>query len=172
LERIVTFMSFNNWIEPSIEDHADEFERVCEDEGIDTQDLLDAFKNAKSIMLSSSDWARLENTDSWEIESLSDARIKAELYERDIDSIIDGFNAGNEMIMPLILERGDGSLVLVGGNTRLMVAKALNIQPRVLKINVPKAQANVDYRNLTNESKLFKVDLLRKFIRSQLKTLV
>jgi hypothetical protein len=94
-----------------------------------------AFAASKPVILTDSDWARLENTDSYNTENLTQASKAASSYGRDIDSVMKGFQTGNSMKMPVVLERPDNTITLVGGNTRLMAARVLGIQPTVLWIS-------------------------------------
>jgi hypothetical protein len=56
--------------------------------------------------------------------------------KRNVQSIVDGFQEGKEMEMPIIFKNETGQLHLISGNTRLMVARVLSIRPRVLIVEV------------------------------------
>ena len=130
-----TTSSRPRWVKPSLTDEISELERVSSDEGIDLEALKMAFAASKPVILTDSDWARLENTDSYNTENLTQASKAASSYGRDIDSVMKGFQTGNSMKMPVVLERPDNTITLVGGNTRLMAARVLGIQPTVLWIS-------------------------------------
>jgi len=123
-----------NWVKPSISDEMVELERVSGDEGIDLDALKVAFNQADVKTLSDSDWSRLENTESYGVESVFQAVEIAMGHDRDIASILRGLRGGSPINMPVILERNDGTITLVGGNTRLMASKALGISPKTLWI--------------------------------------
>lgn len=57
--------------------------------------------------------------------------------EKTIESIYDGFKKNEAMSMPVVLQFKDGSMRIMGGNTRMDVAKHLGITPKVLLIQVP-----------------------------------
>lgn len=120
------------WKRPLLEDESAELDRVAKDDSLDVSNLQDAFKRGELRTLSDADWQRMENTDSHDISSIEDARAIAETYGRDIESILQGLGDGTPMPAPVVLERADGSLTLVGGNTRLMAARALKLSPKVL----------------------------------------
>ncbi len=120
------------WSRPLLDDEEGEFKRVFDETGIDTETLASAFKHGKLVTLSDSDWSRLENTDSYNIVNLDEARKLAGEYDRDIESILQALGAQKDLPAPIILELEDGTLTLVGGNTRLMAARALGISPKVL----------------------------------------
>ncbi len=113
-----------NWIAPSWDDEAEEFGRVARDEGISIEQLQTAFAGGKLRMLSDSDWARLENTDSYDVNSRAEAVNIAGAYGRDAMSVLDAIDSGDPIPAPVVLERHDGSITLVAGNTRLMAARA------------------------------------------------
>ena len=56
--------------------------------------------------------------------------------ENTLEAMYQGFLDGNEMLMPMVLEFSDGSMRVLGGNTRMDVAFQLNIQPKVLVLKV------------------------------------
>lgn len=120
------------WKRPLLEDEAAELDRVSRDDSLDVEELRDAFKRAELRTLSDADWQRLENTDSYDVSSLDEVRQIAETYGRDVETILQGLGDGTPMPAPAVLERPDGSLTLVGGNTRLMAARALKLSPKVL----------------------------------------
>lgn len=125
-----------SWVKPNIDDERGEIIRTAGEFGIDPGALLAAFGKGTLKELPDHVWERLENTDSWEIQNMDDARLLAAEYDRDIESIIAGIEAGSAMPAPIILQYDGNSYYLVGGNTRLMVAKALGIKPSVWVIKV------------------------------------
>jgi hypothetical protein len=54
-----------------------------------------------------------------------------------IDALYRGFKTGAKMLMPIVLRFKDGSMRVMGGNTRMDVAFQCGINPVVLMINVP-----------------------------------
>lgn len=89
-------------------------------------------KNLKP--LSDKIWSQLNNTDSWDEQSKNMEYVEkiAKQEEKDLPSIIDGIKSGS-IPAPIVLQK-DGKYELIGGNTRLMAARALKIRPRVLMI--------------------------------------
>jgi hypothetical protein len=59
----------------------------------------------------------------------------AKQHGRDFDRIIQGFQRGNKMPAPIVLTQNNQPY-LVAGNTRLMVARALKIQPKIFLITM------------------------------------
>jgi len=57
--------------------------------------------------------------------------------EKTIDAIYQGFEDNKPMKMPFVLEFPDGSMRIMGGNTRMDVAFHMGINPKVLMIKVP-----------------------------------
>jgi hypothetical protein len=77
-------------------------------------------------------WSRLENTDSYDINSEEEAIELARHYGKDIQSIL----AAEKTPPALILQYSPNKYYLVGGNTRLMVARAKGINPQVILATV------------------------------------
>ncbi len=145
MESFETLSSFSNWTEPDLEKEKGELKRVARDflgdESL-TQELKETLIGTPPTELSESDWESLENTDSFHnvrFGSLHDAREITEQYnalldkdsKRDFEALLDGFIEGKAMECPTIVKKGN-KLHLISGNTRLMIARALGIKPRVV----------------------------------------
>jgi len=130
LERVAAM-----WTMPSIEEEQDELLRTAKEWGISLLQLKHSFGKAKLVMLTNKDWKRLENTDSWKVKTLNQARKLAKSYGKDISPILEAFHTGHSLPAPIVLEY-QGKLILVAGNTRLMLSKILHKSPTVLWITV------------------------------------
>jgi len=133
---ITEIIASPNWVKPNIDDEMGELERIVTEEGIEIESLISAFASAKPVVLSDDIWVRLQNSDSYKIKSLDQANKLSKRYNRDIHSVVDGFKLGRPMKMPVVLELGDGTVTLVGGNTRLMASRAMGIVPTVLWLSL------------------------------------
>lgn len=133
LSSILFEQSMDNvsWFKPDLSEEHEEIERTSEELGIDLQEIKDGYKNGSLKELNNDMWQKMENTDSWDIKDLEDARRYAEEYGKDIENIIDGFKGGKRLPAPIVLIKDDGPY-LIAGNTRLMVAKALKVVPKVV----------------------------------------
>jgi hypothetical protein len=86
--------------------------------------------------LSDTDWARLENTDSWSELSVGDFEKLDELVKihgQTMDHIMQTITAGKKLAAPIIF-RHDGKLHLVSGNKRLMLARVYDNRPKAIFI--------------------------------------
>jgi hypothetical protein len=90
----------------------------------------------KLVTLSDDLWKRMENTDSWETDSLEKAETLALEYDKDLDVIVSGLQEESEMPAPVVIIKPDGTPHLLGGNTRLMACKALGVRPKVWLLNL------------------------------------
>jgi len=114
--------------EPIIKAENEEIERTAEDLGLPYDVVYNSFVNGDEVTLTDEMWSRLENTDSYDINSEEEAIELARHYGKDIQSIL-----GAEKTPPaLILQYSPNKYYLVGGNTRLMVARAKGINPQVI----------------------------------------
>lgn len=134
----------------------EEYEEIAErgsDLNLPVNQLLTALQNGKLELLDDTTWKQLQNTDSWRITTLNSAKIKAQEYGKDINSIIKGFYDG-QIPAPMIIKRAGQLPYLIGGNTRLMAARALKIRPKVLIANLP----SIKIRELSPEEIKFRKD--------------
>ena len=118
--------------EPIIKAETEEIERTAEDLGLPFDVVYNSFVNGKEVTLNDDMWSRLENTDSYDINSEEEAIELARHYGKDIQSIL----AAEKTPPALILQYSPNKYYLVGGNTRLMVARAKGINPQVILATV------------------------------------
>lgn len=167
-----------SWKRPDLDHEKPEFERASEDIGVPTIDLLGAAKEAPLVDLTLKMWATMGNTDSWDTDTIGKAVYHARLYDKDIRAVVLAIGK-NEMQAPMVLSFEDGSTRLIGGNTRLMVFRALGITPKVLLVPVKNRKGgekmsreviafryaltipSVAVRLAKEKSELAEVDLLR-----------
>jgi hypothetical protein len=105
-----------------------EIERTADDLGLPYDTVYNSLVNGKEVTLNDDMWSRLENTDSYDIHSKEDAIELARHYGKDIQSIL----AAEKTPPALILQYSPNKYYLVGGNTRLMVARAKGENPQVI----------------------------------------
>ena len=120
-----------------------EVERTAQTFNIPLEDLKYAFITGGMIILSDDIWSRLENTDSYNINSIEDAVKLANQYGKKWKSTLSAIKNSEVLDPPMILNYDKDHYYLVGGNTRLMFYKALDIEPKVLlaTIDLPKEKA-------------------------------
>ena len=127
------------WVAPDIDEEMAEFELTSDVLNIDLNNLIDAAHDAKLVPLDEfSMWRFLLNTESYQIKKgdLDAVYPIAAKYGRDIESILDVFSQGGTLPAPIVLVRKNLKPYLIGGNTRLMVARAMGVQPKVLKVQL------------------------------------
>lgn len=144
--------SFNNWKKPDrkaleheykIEYEIKPLKGMTGDAFPTFNDFFAAAKKAKVISVTDSINSKIayrSNTRSKEqIISLIKGYASYPQYrnEKTIDAIYQGFEDGESMSMPIVLELADGSMRIMGGNTRMDIARQLGITPKALLIKVP-----------------------------------
>ena len=134
-----------------VEREESEIESTGEEFNVPLEDLKFAFIAGKMVILSEDIWAKLENSDSWEVKTIDDAIKLADKYNKNWRPIYEAIKADKDIDPPMVLNYADTHYYLVSGNTRLMFYKALGITPKVLMgfIDTPKDKS-VDL----NEGKL------------------
>jgi len=115
-----------------VADEETEIERTAEHFNIPIPDVRYAFTAGNMVVLSDDIWSKLENTDSYEVNSLDDAIQLATEYGKDYKSTLDAIKADKTINPPMVLNYDKDKYYLVGGNTRLMFYKALGKIPKVL----------------------------------------
>ena len=147
-----------------------EIERTAQEFNIPLEDLKYAFIAGRMIILSDDIWAKLENTDSYNITSIEDAVKLANQYGKKWKSTLSAIKNSEVLDPPMILNYDKTKYYLVGGNTRLMFYKALGITPKVLlaTIDIPKEKEFYLTENKLTESQ---TGTIGEFIKFAIKNL-
>lgn len=114
--------------EKYIKSESEEIERTALDLSLPYDVTYNAFVNGDEVTLTDEMWSRLENTDSYDINSEEEAIELAQYYGKDYKSIM----AAEKTTPALILQYSPNKYYLVGGNTRLMFARVKGINPQVI----------------------------------------
>ena len=110
-----------------------EIERTAQDFNIPIPDVRYAFTAGSMVVLSDDIWSKLENSDSYEVNSLDDAIKLAKEYGKNWKPTLDAIKNDDAVVSPpMVLNYDKDKYYLVGGNTRLMFYKALGKIPKVL----------------------------------------
>lgn len=124
----------------SIEAH--EFGRITAEYTPDKKDLRNnliylqtQYNKSRPVSLIGNDWRKLGNTDSFETNTMEEvyAALKRNNAPRDVDRILRQYVSGS-VSCPIVMKFADNSLVLVAGNTRLMIARVLKIKPKIILV--------------------------------------
>jgi len=150
-----------------------EIDRTAQEFNIPIKDLQYAFEAGKEVILGDDIWSKLENTDSYEIKNLEQAIKLADKYKKDWKSIITAIKEEQQLPLPLVLNWADGKYYLVTGNTRLMIYKALNLQPVVLvanlNLNIKEGSTVFDVNTIKLDAK--QNNTIKKFLKFAIEAL-
>ena len=135
-----------SFVFPNIEAERGEIERVAgefakENSQTFARRLIEQAKVSELVAMDEDMWSRLENTDSFDIriadwETVEQHAVAGHAESpRDWQALKKKIESGSDLDAPIVCALGD-RLHLVSGNTRLMVARALGMQPRILLINL------------------------------------
>jgi hypothetical protein len=133
---LLTEMDDNRWHRPDVDEEHDEIVQQARSLKLDPDHLKSAVTHGKLGPLSRRHWSKLDNSDSWHTKSVESARARAETYGRDIDSVMDALHQGHPLPAPMVLHRKGERPYLIGGNTRLMAARALGVRPHVIHVHM------------------------------------
>ena len=114
--------------EPIIKAENEEIERTADELGLPYDTVYNSLVNGDEVTLTDEMWSRLENTDSYDINSEEEAIELAQYYGKDYKSIL----SAEKTPPALILQYSPNKYYLIGGNTRLMFARAKGINPQVI----------------------------------------
>ena len=118
--------------EAIVADEESEIERTAQVFNVPIPDMRYAFIAGNMVVLSDDIWSKLENSDSYDINSLEDAIELATEYGKNWKPTLDAVKSNKNINPPLVLNYDKDKYYLVGGNTRLMFTKALGKIPKVL----------------------------------------
>lgn len=127
---------------PNLESESSEIERVANEfdptnkEGFILK-FLQRARSAPLVAMSEQFWQHLDNTDSFQFGPGDwDAVARhADHYERDWQSLRQKMESGKPIDAPIVVKI-ENQMHLVSGNTRLMIARALGIRPKVLLVDM------------------------------------
>ena len=125
------------YIKPSLDIERSELERTAEFFGYDIDRLIENFEDGELSKLDEKDWQKLENTDSNQINDLKQAEKLAISYGKGFDLVKNQIIVDKKIEAPIVLYRKRKPPYLIGGNTRLMMLKALGIQPMIWAVEAP-----------------------------------
>lgn len=120
-----------NWLKPALDLERDEFHRTAQSFGLSTSSMLKAAQGGQLVDFPYSVWGKLENSDSFDVAGVNVADSRAKGYGRDTSSLKNAYMTGEGVPAPIVWRRQDGSYYLIAGNTRLMLAKAFGLRPKV-----------------------------------------
>ena len=147
-EDIDTFITYKKWVKAPLQKEGGELLRVFgliyerdydqdKDKGL-KETLIENYNSTTPKILNEAVWAKLDNTDSYNFNPGEFDKIGEVIGgKRDWQELKLAFENEEEMEIPIITTLPDGKNHLVSGNTRLSVARALNIRPLVIFIEFP-----------------------------------
>ncbi len=110
-----------NWLEPALISERDKFENVANRFGLDMAAFINAANRGQLVELPFTIWSKLENSNSYTYKAAVD----------DTTGIKHAFMVGAGLPAPIVWQRNDEQYYLITGNTRLAMARSLNVRPKV-----------------------------------------
>lgn len=126
----------HKWHRPSTEEEKHEIRDRAKDLGVSHKHLADKIRKGKIAPLEDKHWKAMENTDSWGTTKMSHVKKVAKGYGKNWEKVHQGYKKGHSMAAPMVVHRKKKRPYLVGGNTRLMVARAHKIRPHVVHVHL------------------------------------
>lgn len=141
--RLQELMGVQSIKQLSVDDEIEEIERTVEylhdDEGLNItpQEIVKSLKRSPEFVISDEIWNKLENTESNEIE-VGDWESVANIvnkYDKTDPEILANALKSGKYSLPLVLKFNE-RYYLIAGNTRLCVAAAMGMKPKILLANL------------------------------------
>ena len=139
------------WTKDRFDDEIEEFKRFAEEyvdetdqalrEGLDY--LKKKYDRAKPKILIDNKWKNMKNTGSWNTDSIDKIfkNLKRDRVKRDVSRIVTQFfgtgpidELNGNVACPIVVKMDKGRTILIAGNTRLSMARALGIRPKIIEI--------------------------------------
>ena len=131
------------WVKDSLISEQCEFERVVKNYSEDSKkeyqenlkELKTKYAASSSSTLTDTDWKKMLNTDSWATDTVKkmENAISRNNEPRNVSRIFYQY-ASLKVSLPIALRLDNGKLELIAGNTRLMGARVLGINPKIIII--------------------------------------
>ncbi len=132
----------DRWKRPSWSKEDTEIEQALTRLEISIREFTPAYQfRSKLEELSEQDWNQMENCDSrdpnWTLEEVIAHRSANERgQQRDVNRIVEGLKQGDTLPAPMVLFRKGHPPFLIAGSTRLSVARAMGVQPKIFAIRL------------------------------------
>jgi hypothetical protein len=158
---------FLNWMKDDVlQVNFDNFSKKQLNQLVD--DILSAYENANVETLTDEEWSKMENTDSWTMETYKDLFdiIYGEYgrsEERIIKHSIEPLKNGGIVETPIVAYVNNHPPYLIAGNTRLSVCKLLGITPKVTKVII---KTNIKEEKKSGEKWIKCVNCNKKFTQT------
>jgi hypothetical protein len=134
---------YNNWSKPDLRKESGEFERVLNTfynlslNELPEEYISEVLKNydlSESELLSDIVWSVLHNSESWDLQKGDYQKLETIISgSRDWEMLRESYQNNEDIECPIIAYIPEKDIYhLVSGNTRLSVAKAEGIRPRVI----------------------------------------
>lgn len=124
-------------------------------------DMQYAFQSAQPVILNDDTWSVLENSNSYNIESIGQAILYSKQNDIDIKPYLQAIKSGQELPPALILRYDENRYYLVAGELVLSIYKALKQNPGVLQ-----ATLNLNTSEILRENEVEpQENIVEKFIQ-------
>ena len=139
------------WTKDKFDQEIEEFKRFAEEyvveidhalrEGLDY--LKKKYDKATPKILIDNKWKYMKNTGSWNTDSINKLfkNLKRDRVKRDVSRIVTQFfgngpidELNGNVACPIVVKMDKGRTILIAGNTRLSMARALGIRPKIIEI--------------------------------------
>jgi hypothetical protein len=122
------------FIRPDLKIELEEIKRTIKDLKLSNKlkEIKEQFENNE---LAECKYKEIDNSDYSSVSTFDDVLELVKKYDKNIDRLLEQFDKG-KIEASIILLRDKHKPYLIGGNTRLMLLKVLEIEPQVLEITI------------------------------------
>ena len=124
------------WKKPDFKSEVQEFERTASEKDMSLDNLIEWYKRGRLAPLTDQILKNMDNTDAFPGITLPQAYKQAKKYQKDAERIVSQIMKGQGTLpAPIVLKLKKGNkYYLIGGNTRLMIATAMDVKVQVYMI--------------------------------------
>jgi hypothetical protein len=119
------------WTKSNFSQEKQDFEKIAQENKIPIKQLEQLYTASKPEKLTNEMWKQLERSQSFSIKQLEDV----EKITKDYRKLILEASDSRKMYMPIVLEK-NSKYILIAGELRLMICKAMKIQPQVVVLKM------------------------------------
>lgn len=134
-----------NYIKPSYSIEESEIERITKEFGLTENEVEAIKKQFEQNKIVNLKYTEIDNSDYSSINDFDQVLELVKKYKKDIDRLLTQFEKGEIEAPVILIKKGKKPELidaekekpyLIGGNTRLMLLKALGMKPKVLEIKI------------------------------------
>lgn len=135
--KIPTVVHFKGaWVIPEEKHIEDQISLAACLFNVTSEKIVKSLRNPTTRKLTDKIWSQLKNTLSYNIKTVDEAKNIADEYGHHYNKAMFGYMNNRDMTMPVIIIKKGTNPYLVSGETEMLFARAFQVLPKVIVINL------------------------------------